>query len=122
MKFLTPIYHPNIDESGRICLDLLKAYPDGNWKPSLNIGTILCSIQILVANPNLDDPLKPDIAKLYKIDYNKFVATASEYTYKYARINISRKNDSHTSLKSDENNNTFNSNEKGLKLTISSSN
>ena len=105
IKFLTPIYHPNIDEAGRICLDLLKSAPDGNWKPSLNIGTLLTSIQILVTNPNLDDPLKPDIAKLYKTDFNSFTRIARDCTEKHARKNISQK-----PANSDENNNKFNLN------------
>ncbi|XP_033485844.2 ubiquitin-conjugating enzyme E2 T isoform X2 [Epinephelus lanceolatus] len=61
MRFLTPIYHPNIDNSGRICHDALKLPPKGAWKPSLNISTVLTSIQLLMAEPNPDDPLMADI-------------------------------------------------------------
>ncbi|KAH0520116.1 Ubiquitin-conjugating enzyme E2 T [Microtus ochrogaster] len=61
IRFLTPIYHPNIDSSGRICLDILKLPPKGAWRPSLNIATVLASIQLLMAEPNPDDPLMADI-------------------------------------------------------------
>ncbi|KAM8755346.1 ubiquitin-conjugating enzyme E2 T isoform 1-T1 [Acanthopagrus schlegelii] len=61
IRFLTPIYHPNIDNSGRICHDALKLPPKGAWKPSLNISTVLTSIQLLMAEPNPDDPLMADI-------------------------------------------------------------
>jgi ubiquitin-conjugating enzyme E2 T len=104
VKFLTPIYHPNIDDVGRICLDLLKMAPDGNWKPALNLGTLLSSIQILITNPNLDDPLKPDIAEIYKSDYENFKRIAREFTDNHARKSIGKKSIN----KLDENNNNFN--------------
>eukprot|EP00124_Ichthyophonus_hoferi_P004554 Ihof_evm4s516 gene=Ihof_evmTU4s516 len=61
VRFITPIYHPNIDNAGRICLDILKMPPKGGWKPSLNVSTVLTSIQLLLAEPNPDDPLMSDI-------------------------------------------------------------
>ena len=33
IRFLTPVYHPNIDSGGRICLDTLKMPPRGSWLP-----------------------------------------------------------------------------------------
>ncbi|KAH9545848.1 hypothetical protein CY35_12G068700 [Sphagnum magellanicum] len=61
VKFVTPIYHPNIDSGGRICHDILNMPPKGQWKPSLNIGAVLGSIRVLMAEPNHDDGLMGDI-------------------------------------------------------------
>lgn len=85
IRFLTPIYHPNIDDAGRICLDLLKLPPHGAWKPSLNIASLLMSIQLLMAEPNPDDGLMADIASEYKQNRPIFKQKATAHTEKYAR-------------------------------------
>ena len=61
VTFSTRVYHPNVDPSGRICLDALKMPPTGDWRPSLRLATLLLSIRVLLAEPNPDDPLMPDI-------------------------------------------------------------
>ncbi|KAF7725770.1 Ubiquitin-conjugating enzyme E2 T [Apophysomyces ossiformis] len=87
IRFKTRIYHPNIDENGRICASILKQ--DG-WKPSLNLSTTLISLSTLMACPNPDDPLDADIAKEYTLDHAAFVKKATEYTLRYA---VERQND-----------------------------
>src|SRR5260221_8849614 len=37
VRYLTKIYHPNIDKIGRICLDILK----DKWTPALQIHSVL---------------------------------------------------------------------------------
>ncbi|XP_015271090.1 PREDICTED: ubiquitin-conjugating enzyme E2 T [Gekko japonicus] len=84
IRFLTPIYHPNIDSSGRICLDVLRLPPKGAWRPSLNIATLLTSIQMLMNEPNPDDPLMADISSEYKYNKQAFLRNARQWTEKYA--------------------------------------
>ncbi|XP_067387593.1 ubiquitin-conjugating enzyme E2 T isoform X2 [Emydura macquarii macquarii] len=84
IRFLTPIYHPNIDSAGRICLDVLKLPPKGAWRPSLNISTLLTSIQLLMSEPNPDDPLMADISSEYKYNKEVFIRNAKQWTEKHA--------------------------------------
>lgn len=81
VRFLTRIYHPNIDRLGRICLDVLK----NNWSPALQIRTILLSIQALLSSPNPDDPLANEVAEQWKGNYEEAIKTAKEWTKTYAK-------------------------------------
>ncbi|XP_014663782.1 PREDICTED: ubiquitin-conjugating enzyme E2 T-like [Priapulus caudatus] len=84
IQFTTPIYHPNIDTAGRICLDILKMPPKGAWKPSLNLSTVLTSIQLLMAEPNPDDPLMAEISEEFKYNRQLFIENAQSWTRKHA--------------------------------------
>jgi ubiquitin-conjugating enzyme E2 T len=84
VRFLTPIYHPNIDSDGRICLDTLKMQPQGTWSPSVNINTLLLTIRMLMQTPNADDGLVPEITEEYKRDVATWRRKALEHTRKNA--------------------------------------
>lgn len=83
VRFITRIYHPNIDRLGRICLDILK----DKWSPALQIRTVLLSIQALLSAPNPDDPLANDVAELWKVNESEAIRNAKEWTRKYAMDN-----------------------------------
>ncbi|VAH01489.1 unnamed protein product [Triticum turgidum subsp. durum] len=84
VTFVTPIYHPNIDNGGRICLDILNLPPKGAWQPSLNISTVLRSIGLLLTEPNPDDGLMAEISQEYKYNRQVFDINAQSWTQKYA--------------------------------------
>ncbi len=81
VRFLTKLYHPNVDKLGRICLDILK----DKWSPALQIRTVLLSIQALLSAPNPDDPLDNQIADLWKTNCPRATSNAREWTAKYAK-------------------------------------
>ena len=80
-RFITRIYHPNVDRFGHICLDTIKKA----WTPALQIRTALLSIQVLMSAPNPDDPLDNNVAEKWKTNEAEALKTAREWTQMYAK-------------------------------------
>lgn len=93
VKFLTKIYHPNVKSDGNFCTDIITSE---GWSPQIKIQqgffqqrktfehitlnsrlsftikitkkkTVLLTIRQLLSDPNLETPLSPEIAELYKV-------------------------------------------------------
>ncbi|KAJ2757108.1 Ubiquitin-conjugating enzyme E2 C [Coemansia nantahalensis] len=61
ITFDTPCWHPNVDDHGNICLDILKE----KWSAIYNVQSILLSLQTLLADPNVASPLNGQAAQLW---------------------------------------------------------
>ena len=79
--FTTKVYHPNINTDGNVCMAILK----DQWAPSKSISVVLANLSLLFETPNADDPLRPEIAQIFKDDYDAFRKTAIEWTSTYAK-------------------------------------
>uniref|UniRef100_A0A5B7APF8 Putative NEDD8-conjugating enzyme Ubc12 n=1 Tax=Davidia involucrata TaxID=16924 RepID=A0A5B7APF8_DAVIN len=62
VKCKTKVYHPNIDLEGNVCLNILRE----DWKPVLNINTIIYGLVYLFTQPNCEDPLNHDAAAVLR--------------------------------------------------------
>lgn len=82
LRFITQIYHPNVDKNGAICIAILKV---DAWKPDTKIRAVLLGIVQMLEEPNPDDPLDTDIAQMYMTDRKKFDELAKQMVIKYAQ-------------------------------------
>jgi ubiquitin-conjugating enzyme E2 M len=64
----TKIYHPNIDLQGKVCLNILRE----DWKPVLDINSVIYGLIYLFYEPNPDDPLNHEAAELFRKDVRQF--------------------------------------------------
>ena len=64
----TPVYHPNFDTSGKVCLNILRT----DWKPTLGVKPLVFGLLYLFTDPNPNDPLNQDAAKVQRDNINQF--------------------------------------------------
>ena len=61
VRIVTPIYHPNVDDKGKICVDLLNS--SETWKPTTPLVDVVKAVVDLIDNPKIDHALNPGETK-----------------------------------------------------------
>ncbi|KAI8867094.1 ubiquitin conjugating enzyme E2 [Ramicandelaber brevisporus] len=81
MRFITPMWHPNIYEDGRVCISILHAPGDDQygyesaserWRPVHTIETILISVISMLSSPNDESPANIEAAVMWRNDIKAF--------------------------------------------------
>ena len=69
MRFVCPMWHPNIHEDGRVSIPILQAQSEDlmsgessgeRWKPELGVTPILISIMSMMNNPYSHSPFNTE--------------------------------------------------------------
>jgi ubiquitin-conjugating enzyme E2 A len=61
VKFMTPVFHPNVYKDGNICMDIMKS----QWSPVYDVSALLLSIQSLLSDPNPNSAANGEAAEMY---------------------------------------------------------
>ncbi|KAH8816506.1 hypothetical protein F5884DRAFT_896275 [Xylogone sp. PMI_703] len=105
LRFHTKIYHPNISPQGHICADYKEKW-DSSFRADVHrspvngqaaqwyrakssdaewtLGSLLVALCGLLATPDVDDPLVPEIAQKYLEDFEGYCENARLYTQRFA--------------------------------------
>ncbi|NP_001085021.1 NEDD8-conjugating enzyme UBE2F [Xenopus laevis] len=88
VKCLTRIWHPNITETGEICLSLLREHSiDGTgWAPTRTLKDVVWGLNSLFTDLlNFDDPLNIEAAEHHLRDKDEYRNKVEDYIKRYAR-------------------------------------
>ena len=73
------VIHPNVNDDGYICLNVLAS----DWSPLQSIGTILTSIEVLLSEPGTESPYNGKLARLYDEDRDEYKRLISKSCLKH---------------------------------------
>ncbi|KAH8659259.1 hypothetical protein BGZ60DRAFT_544304 [Tricladium varicosporioides] len=80
-RFITPIYHPNINRHGKVCHSIL----DRNWTSDTSNSQVISTIYSLLMVPEFSDPINAVVTLDFHWDEVQFRNEAKAHIEKYAK-------------------------------------
>lgn len=87
-RFITPMWHPNIDRDGNVCISILHKPGDDEfgyehlserWLPVRTPESIIISIVALLDSPNVESPFNIEAAQMYRNDHIGYTKKVRKY-------------------------------------------
>lgn len=78
LRVITKVFHPNISESGEVCLGVLS-----DWAVSTTVSQVIKEFGLLLDNPNILNPLFPEAAFIFDQNKALFYEKAGSWAKKY---------------------------------------
>jgi len=91
LKFLSEFWHPNVFDSGDICISILhppgedemsNEHPGERWMPSQTVSSILLSVISMLNDPNFSSPANVDASVMWRSDFEKYKKKVRELVEK----------------------------------------
>ncbi|KAK3291654.1 uncharacterized protein B0H64DRAFT_409684 [Chaetomium fimeti] len=79
-RFVTPIYHPNVNRHGRICHSIL----DRNWTVDTTNAMVIATVYGLLMEPDYSDPVNIVVTLDFHHDQVAFAEMAREFIQRHA--------------------------------------
>ena len=85
VQFKTKIYHPSVDDEGRICLQIIR---QEHWKPDIKVARILEELADSIDDIQAEHALRVDLVQEFLKERAKFDKNANEFIQKFAEKRV----------------------------------
>ncbi|KAI4292242.1 ubiquitin-conjugating enzyme E2 G1 [Pancytospora philotis] len=87
-RFVTPMWHPNIDKEGNVCISILHKPGDDEfgyellserWLPVRTPESVIISIRALLNSPNIESPFNIEAAQQFRNEPGEYIKVVRRF-------------------------------------------
>jgi ubiquitin-protein ligase len=84
VRFITPIYHCNVNKTGKICHSVLSH----NWSPAITVKEVMIHLNNMLIEPNIDDQIENSVAQDYYVDRSLYLRNLEQSCKQHASLSL----------------------------------